>query len=78
MLCEVARVAGSQLLPLGQLVERGASLPRDRDLVLLCHHGMRSQQAAQWLRRAGYDRVANLAGGIDAWSVEVDPAVARY
>ncbi len=75
---EVARVAGSQLLPLGQLVERAASLPRDRDLVLLCHHGMRSQQAAQWLRSAGYTRVANLAGGIDAWSVEVDPSVARY
>jgi molybdopterin/thiamine biosynthesis adenylyltransferase/rhodanese-related sulfurtransferase len=75
---EVARVEGAQLLPLGQVMTAPPALPRDRDIVLLCHHGMRSLQAAQALRLAGYERLFNLTGGIDAWSVEVDPAVARY
>jgi rhodanese-related sulfurtransferase len=75
---ELAQVAGSVLVPLGQVMSRPPELPRDRDLVLLCHHGMRSQQAAQALRLAGYTRLFNLAGGIDAWSVDVDPAVPRY
>ena len=44
----------------------------------MCHHGSRSAQVAQWLARNGFTRVHNLAGGIDAWSRLVDPAVPRY
>ena len=54
------------------------SLDRTRDLVVVCHHGIRSGQVCLWLARQGFDRVLNLAGGIDAWSVEVDPTVPRY
>ena len=54
------------------------TLPRDAMIVFHCHTGGRSQQAAEYLRRKGYRNVHNLAGGIDAWSVEVDPGVPRY
>ena len=53
-------------------------LPRDACIVLHCHKGGRSQQAAEQLRRRGFTNVHNLTGGIDAWSVEVDPTVPRY
>jgi rhodanese-related sulfurtransferase len=65
-------------VPLGQLPARLRELPEDRDLVLVCHHGNRSQNAAQWLAQNGYPNVHNLRGGIEAWAVEVDPAVGRY
>jgi rhodanese-related sulfurtransferase len=53
-------------------------LPHDRDIVVYCHHGVRSRQAAHRLQAAGYTRLFNLRGGIDAWSEEVDPAVRQY
>ena len=54
-------------------------LPRDRDLVIVCHAGVRSWHFASFLiDRFGYDRVWNLSGGIDAWSCQVDPSVPRY
>ena len=54
------------------------SLPRDTTLVFQCHHGMRSRAAAEQAIRAGFSRVYNLTGGIDAWSLNVDPTVPRY
>ncbi len=54
------------------------SLPKDTMIVFHCHKGGRSQQAAEYLRRKGYTNVHNLTGGIDAWSLEVDPQVPRY
>jgi monothiol glutaredoxin len=53
-------------------------LPKDALVVFLCHKGGRSQNAAEYLRRKGFTNVHNLAGGIDAWSQEIDPSVARY
>jgi rhodanese-related sulfurtransferase len=55
-----------------------AEVPRDADVVVYCHSGMRSMQAAMWMSRNGWTRVRNLAGGIDAWSVTVDPEMPRY
>lgn len=75
---DLARLPGAMLVPLGTLEAAAPTLPRDRDLVLLCHHGMRSQSAARRLRQLGFARVYNLAGGIDRWSREVDAAVPRY
>lgn len=74
----IARIEGSVNIPLGalqQVVERYAP---DRELVLICHHGPRSTHACLLLERAGYTRVFNLAGGVDAWSETVDPTVPRY
>src|SRR5260221_9374922 len=55
-------------------------LQRDRDtpLVFQCHHGVRSQQAAEYFRQQGFQNLSNLQGGIDAWSLWVDPSVSRY
>ena len=77
---EIARVAGAELLPLSQwpaIVP--AQLPdRAQPLLVLCHHGGRSARATDCLLRNGYADVTNIAGGIDAWSREIDSAVPRY
>lgn len=74
----IARFPGALEIPMGEITGRVAEVPRDVDVVVLCHHGMRSAQVAGFLARQGYDRLANLSGGIDAWSLEVDPQVPRY
>jgi sulfur-carrier protein adenylyltransferase/sulfurtransferase len=72
-----ARIAGARLIPLATLSSAVAELPRDSDIVVYCHHGVRSAHAVAFLRSAGI-AARNLAGGIDRWSVEVDPSVRRY
>ena len=75
---EMARIDGANLIPLGELPARAQELDRDKEIFVFCHSGVRSERAAEFLRSAGFSRVANVAGGIDAWSEEVDPAVPRY
>ncbi len=75
---EVARIEGAELIPLSEFAARVKELPRDKPILIHCHHGGRSMQAVQWLRRNGYDQVSNVAGGIEAWSLEIDPSVPRY
>ena len=75
---EIARIDGSRLIPLGELESHVGELPRTGTLVCQCHSGGRSEHAARLLQEAGFENVYNLAGGIDAWSVEIDPAVPRY
>ncbi|MDA8446972.1 rhodanese-like domain-containing protein [Paracidovorax valerianellae] len=65
-------------IPMGDLPSRLAELDRDRPIACLCHHGMRSLRVATYLDQQGFDRVANISGGIDAWSHERDTAVPRY
>jgi rhodanese-related sulfurtransferase len=67
-------------VPLAQLADRAPSLPQDltTPIVTYCHHGMRSAKAAHILMGMGYTQVVSLAGGIDAWAVDVDPGVERY
>ena len=75
---ERCRIGGSVLLPLAQLPARHTELPAERDVVLVCHHGGRSQQAAMWLAHNGHANVYNLRGGVDAWAIEVEPSMPRY
>ena len=75
---ERCRIEDSRSIPLRDLPAQAAGLPQDRELVLVCHHGGRSAQAAMWLARNGFPRVHNLEGGVDAWAVTVDPAMPRY
>ena len=75
---ELARIEGSLLVPLGQLPSRVDELPRDRPLVLVCHTGRRSQNAAMFLAQSGFADVQNLSGGVERWAVEVDPSMRRY
>jgi monothiol glutaredoxin len=73
----LASIDGSRLLDQGY---HDALLRRDRDtaIVFQCHHGIRSQAAAEYFRRQGFRNLYNLQGGIDAWSLLVDPSVPRY
>lgn len=75
---EYAQIEGSQLIPLNQIPLRFNELDPLKEVVVICHHGIRSQQAAFFLDHHGFKRVLNLAGGIDAWSRECDPTIKRY
>ncbi len=74
----LAKLEGSHLIPLGTLPQSLAKLDRNAEIVAYCHHGMRSADAAGFLLQQGYTSVKNLVGGIDAWSIQVDPMVPRY
>ena len=75
----LARLDPSLHIGLDRFLERvPQEVPRDADVVVYCHSGARSAQATMWMTANGWSRVRNLAGGIDAWSVEVDPEVPRY
>lgn len=65
-------------IPMNEIPARLAELPRDRPIACLCHHGARSQRVAMFLAQQGWADVANIAGGIEAWSCELDPGVPRY
>jgi molybdopterin/thiamine biosynthesis adenylyltransferase/rhodanese-related sulfurtransferase len=77
---EQARIEGAKLVPLGQLERALAELEpwREREVVVHCRTGGRSKRACDLLRAKGFRRVSNLTGGIEAWSLEVDPSVKRY
>lgn len=75
---EIASVDGAIAIPLGELTQRVAELPRDKSLAVMCHHGGRSAQATAWLRQQGFERATNVAGGIDAWARTIDPTLSRY
>ena len=75
---EVCNIAGSCLLPMQDIPARVKELPADTDIVVLCHHGMRSLQVAQFLKQSGLERVSNLSGGIAAWAAQVDPDMSQY
>lgn len=73
-----ARIEGSTLIPLQQIPARIGELDPTRSIVVICHHGMRSLQAANYLAQRGFTKIANLSGGIDAWSLNCDSSVPRY
>ena len=74
----IARIEGARLVPLGSLQNAAKSLDRDRDMVIHCHHGIRSAAAIRLLQVQGFTRLWNLAGGIARWSSDVDASVPRY
>ena len=65
-------------MPMQTIPARLQDLPRDRPIACLCHHGGRSAQVTQFLNNQGFEQAVNIAGGINAWSAEVDPSVPRY
>lgn len=75
-----ARIAGSLTIPMREIPSRLAELEPHKAgrIVVHCHHGGRSLRVTQFLRQQGFDQAQNMAGGIDAWSLEIDPAVPRY
>ena len=75
---QTASIAGSTLIPMGEIQSRVAELDPRSDLVVICHHGGRSMQVAMFLAGQGFGKVHNLAGGVDAWSRTVDPSMPKY
>lgn len=74
----LASLSGSINIPLNELPARLHELNPQQTLAILCHHGVRSEMAGQFLERQGFSDVCHLAGGIDAWSLMVDTSVPRY
>lgn len=75
---ELCRIPGAEHIPMRQIPEHVGSLPKDKHLLIHCHHGGRSLRVTEYLRANGYEAVSNVAGGIDAWSLVIDPGVPRY
>ena len=75
---EICNIADSRLLPMQEIPARWQELPADAPIVVMCHHGMRSLQVAQFLKHAGLAQVYNLSGGIAAWAAQVDPDMPQY
>jgi len=75
-----AKIDGATLIPMGQLQDRLEELEPHREaaIVVYCHHGGRSMMVTEFLRARGFADAQNMAGGIDAWSQLIDPAVPRY
>jgi rhodanese-related sulfurtransferase len=74
-----ASVEGATLIPMGDIPGRAhQQLDDEAHILVLCHHGARSLSVAAWLRQQGFDKAQSIAGGIDAWSRQIDPAVPRY
>lgn len=74
----ICRIAGSELLPMRQIPSAVGELDHERPVVVICHHGIRSQQVARFLDQQGFRRVINLRGGIAAWASDVDPEMPTY
>ncbi len=77
---EISRLDTARLLPMSTFPGSVQELEpfRDRQIVVHCHHGMRSLQVAAWLRQQGFPHVWSMAGGIDAWAQTIDPKIPRY
>jgi len=75
---EACRIEGAQLIPMRTIPANLQQLDVDGPVIFYCHHGQRSLDVAAWLRSQGVEQAQSLAGGIDRWSMEIDPKVPRY
>ena len=75
---EMCRLEGALNVPMAEVPARTDDLPTDQLLVVICHHGARSQMVVDFLRNAGFDNAVNLDGGIDAWACDIDQSMRRY
>ena len=75
---EICKIEGASHIPMNKLLEQSDSLPKDRPIIVFCHHGMRSMHVVRYLESIGFDKVTSMRGGIHAWSNEVDPRIHKY
>lgn len=71
-------IAGALCIPMREIPARLGEMPVDRQVLVLCHHGVRSGHVTRFLRANGFPHATNVAGGIEAWALEVDPSLPRY
>jgi rhodanese-related sulfurtransferase len=77
--CELASISGAKLMPMGDVPTRAhRELDPDDEIVVICHHGVRSMNVTVWLRQQGFEKTRSMRGGIDAWSRRVDQNVPVY
>jgi len=74
----ICTLPGIVHIPMGQIPARAGELDPEQELVVVCHHGVRSLRVAQFLESRGFVNVYNLRGGVDAWAREIDPAMQTY
>ncbi len=74
---QTARIEGATLIPMRQIQQKLTEIPKDQPVVVYCHSGVRSFNAASWLKQQGVN-ARSLNGGIDRWSMEIDPKMPRY
>ena len=75
---DICRLEGALHIPMAEIADRTDDLPKEQLLVVICHHGARSQMVVDFLRDAGFDNAVNLDGGIDAWACDIDSSMPRY
>ncbi len=75
---QICQIEGSLLIPMQSIPDALESLNSDQEIVVICHHGMRSLQVAEYLQTNGFSKVMNLAGGIEQWRLTVDPSMTPY
>ncbi|HET9399701.1 MAG TPA: rhodanese-like domain-containing protein [Candidatus Acidoferrales bacterium] len=75
---EICTISGSKLVPLSTVASNLSAFEGAGEVILYCHHGMRSLNAAAFLRRQGVEGARSLTGGIERWASEIDPGMARY
>ncbi|KAB2923505.1 MAG: sulfurtransferase [Dechloromonas sp.] len=75
---ELCHLDGAQHMPMHLVPLHCQELDAARDIVVICHHGARSMQVGMFLERQGFGAIHNLAGGVNAWAIDVDPAMRRY
>jgi len=75
---QTAFIAGAHHIPMGEVPGRINELPKDKEIVVMCHHGGRSERITAFLETQGFSSAVNLEGGINEWSVKIDPTVPRY
>jgi len=78
---QLTRIEGAELIPMNTVPQRVQEIDAQAEsatLVIFCHHGMRSLNVADWLRRQGVENCQSMSGGIERWSLEIDPKVPRY
>ncbi len=75
---DICKIPGSLDIPMGQIPGSLDSLSREGQLLVMCHHGARAHAVTAFLREQGFNNASNVAGGINAWAIEVDPEISRY
>jgi len=75
---DICHIEGSQLIPMGQILNKLDELDKDRETVVICHHGIRSRQVGFYLEQAGFNNVINLRGGVNSWAKIIDKDMATY
>ena len=75
---EICHIANSQLIPMGHIPQQMNTLDKSVEIVVICHHGIRSRQVGYYMAHYEFTNIINLDGGIEAWALEVEPTMQRY